>query len=130
MPKEQSPLEGEIVPGEFPGAAQDFSLVKQSFLTALVAFSSDMLSLVRRADELSAFYFANGFNTGGANQFVQNDVPVNQAWLTPTIITNAVAQVQLESNCATGASTFAAGTIAAGGRDVMRQCSGKPNTAG
>jgi hypothetical protein len=120
-------LEGEIVPET---AAQDLSAVKQNFMSAAVQFAIDMLSLVRRADELASYYFANSLNSGAANQIVLADVPASLGWLTPAIVGNIVTQAQLESNCATGASSFVAGTISAGVRDQLRQATGRPNTAG
>lgn len=74
--------------------AQDLSAKKSNFASEAVGLAAQILQVARLCDELDAAFFANAFNTGAANQFVQNDFTGGNAHLTPTILTNVLSAVE------------------------------------
>lgn len=77
-----------------PGAIQDLSGKKSDFIGSLVELAGDIMAVAKRCDEAAAFYFANTFNTGGANVITQNDISGANAHLTVTDVTNMITAAQ------------------------------------
>lgn len=74
--------------------AQDLSSVKSNFASQASTMAAALIKLCNQATELTAEYFADGFNSGGTNQYVQGDLTGGNAFLTPTIIGNVMTQLQ------------------------------------
>lgn len=112
-----------VVPGEdmaeglpFPGAAQDLAAKKTDFISKLIFLSGDLLTLARRCDEAAAQYFANTFNSGGANVITQNDIVGTNIHLAVTDVTNAITAAQAMTTAMTP-----------GTRDNLRKMLGTPD---
>jgi hypothetical protein len=76
--------------------AQNLAAVKSNCASQASILAAALIKLCNQATEFDAEYFANAFNSGGANQFVQADLDgtANQ-FMTPTIIGNVITQLQL-----------------------------------
>ena len=89
----------------------DFSGSKQDFANQMIAASRAALQLLEDLEALNAAFSVHGFESGGANQFVDGDFAVNNKHLTATIVFDVM---------------FAVGTIVgevdAGQRNALREC--------
>jgi hypothetical protein len=87
MPKEDPP-------GAAPGVAQDLSGPKSNFASRITTLAADILTLAQRCDEAAAVYFAGGFNSGGANPIVQDDIVGENSHLAVSTITGVITAAQ------------------------------------
>lgn len=74
--------------------AVDMTAKKANYATEIQVIASKIMAVARLCDEMDASYFANAFNGGAANQFVQGDLVGGNSHLTPAIITNVITVVE------------------------------------
>lgn len=68
----------------------DFSGSKQAFANQLIAASRAFLNAIEDFDALNAAFSVHGFQSGGANQFVNTDFTVNNEFLTAAFVFDAM----------------------------------------
>ena len=91
--------------------AQNVAAVKNNMASQLSNMAAALIKLVNQANEITAEYFADGFNSGGSNPITQADLDAStNTFLTPTIVGNVVTQLQ------TLGSTFGSAQL-----NVLRQ---------
>lgn len=89
----------------------NYARSKQTFADQMQQLASTLLSLAEQIDDLNACYSVHGFNTGGANAYVDADFDVTNTHLTAAI----VADVMFALGTVDGAVT-------AGIRNSLREC--------
>lgn len=89
----------------------DFSGSKQDFANQMIAAARSFLSVVEDFDALNAAFSVHGFQSGGANEYVDGDFAVNNQHLTAAIVFDVM---------------FSIGTILGevntGQRNALREC--------
>ena len=113
MPEKEKPAKTEEKAP--PGAPQDLSAVKTNTVSRLIGLAGDILALVKRCDEASASYFANGFDGSGASPITQNDIIGTNSHMTPTLVANIITAAQAISTAASS-----------GTRDNLRKTQSTP----
>jgi hypothetical protein len=89
----------------------NYATSKQTFANQMQDLVGQLLRLADQMDDLNAAYSVHGFNSGGANEFVDGDFDVQNTHLTATIVADVM---------------FAIGTIdgdmSTGIRNSLREC--------
>lgn len=93
--------------------AANLASVKTKFASNLIDLADRLMEISRECDELAAFYFANGFNTG-ATALVDGDLSA-YPWLTAAFVTSGITTIQALSTAMTS-----------GNRDNLRKIEGQP----
>lgn len=89
----------------------DFSGSKQDFANQMIAASRSLLQLADDLDNLNAAFSVHGFDSGGANPYVDGDFSVNNKHLTAAIVFDVMFAIGTVD-----------GSLTTGLRNALREC--------